>query len=82
MSNMYAMKRTSLFLDERLLRSLSRAAKQRQVSVASLIREAVANYLSDSVAGGRLPSVAGRFSSGGSDTADRNEELLWRDPHQ
>lgn len=76
------MKRTSLFLDERLLRSLSRAAKQKQVSVASLIREAVANYLAGPVSGGRLPSVAGRFSSGHSDTAELNEELLWRDPHQ
>ncbi len=79
---MYAMKRTSLFLDERLLRSLSRAAKQRQVSVASLIREAVANYLADSVSGGRLPSIAGRFSSGRDDVAERNEELLWNEPHQ
>lgn len=76
------MKRTSLFLDERLLRSLGRAAKQRQVSVASLIREAVANYLAGPVSGGRLPSVAGRFSSGRRDVAERNEELLWNEPHQ
>ncbi len=75
------MKRTSLFLDERLLRSLSRTAKQRQVSVASLIREAVANYLADPMTLGRVPSVAGRFSSGLHDTADRNEELLWNEPH-
>ena len=76
------MKRTSLFLEERLLKALNRAAKQRQVSVASLIREAVAEYLSGSVSGGRLPSVAGRFSSKHSDTAARHEELLWTDPHQ
>ncbi len=76
------MKRTSLFLDEHLLRSLNRAAKQKQVSVASLIREAVANYLAGSVSGGGLPSIAGRFSSGRSDTAERNEDLLWSDPHQ
>jgi hypothetical protein len=30
---------------------------------------------------GVLPSVAGRFASGSSDTAARVDELLWRDPH-
>lgn len=75
------MKRTSLFLDEKLLRALKRAAERKGASVASLIREAVANYLADPATGGRLPSVAGRFSSGMHDTAERTDELLWRDPH-
>ena len=79
---MYVMKRTSLFFDDKLLLALGRVAKRRRVSVASLIREAVANYLADPASAVHLPSVAGRFSSGMHDTADRNEELLWREPHQ
>jgi len=74
-------RRTSLFLDEKLLRALKRAADRKGASVASLIREAVANYLADPATGGRLPSVTGRFTSGRRDTAERADELLWRDPH-
>ena len=75
------MRRTSLFLDEKLLRALKRAADRKGASVASLIREAVASYLADPAAGGGLPSVTGRFSSGTHDTTERADELLWRDPH-
>lgn len=75
------MKRTSLFLDTKILNALKRAAQRQQVSVASLVREALARYLAEPVSGARLPSVAGRFSSEMSDTAERAEELLWRDPH-
>ncbi len=75
------MKRTSLFLDSKTLNALKRAAKRQQVSVASLVREAVQRYLAEPAAGGRLPSVAGRFSSGMANTAERADELLWRDPH-
>jgi hypothetical protein len=74
------MKRISLFLDERTVRFLSRMAAHRQVSVASLIKEVVANYLAGPVNAGRLPSVAGRFSSGRHDAAERKEELLWNVP--
>lgn len=78
---MYAMQRTSLFLDADILRDLKRAAERRQVSVASLVREAVSRYLAEPAAAPRLPSVAGRFSSGKSNTSERAEKLLWRDPH-
>lgn len=75
------MKRTSLFLDTKILNALKRAAQRKQVSVASLVREALVRYLAEPAAAVRLPSVAGRFSSGASDTADRADELLWNDPH-
>ncbi len=75
------MKRTSLFLDDKLLRALRRAAAKDGVSVASLVREAVARYLAEPRAVGRVPSIAGRFSSGSKDTSVRADELLWRDPH-
>lgn len=78
---MYAMKRTSLFLDEKLLRDLKRAADRQNVSVASLVREAVSKYLAEPASAARLPSVTGRFSSGKKDTSSRTDELLWRNPH-
>lgn len=78
---MYVMKRTSLFLDDKLLRRLQRAAAREGVSVASLVREAVARYLAEPATSGTLPSVAGRFSSGMSDTSSRTDDLLWKDPH-
>ncbi|MEO5567111.1 MAG: CopG family transcriptional regulator [Gemmatimonadaceae bacterium] len=75
------MKRTSLFLDDKLLEALRRAAGRRGVSVASLVREAVAAYLAPRAAGSGLPTIAGRFSSGKSDTSERVDDLLWTNPH-
>jgi hypothetical protein len=75
------MKRTSLFLDAKILRDLKSAADRRNVSVASLVREAIARYLAEPSGAARLPSVAGRFSSGKKNTSARVDELLWRDPH-
>jgi metal-responsive CopG/Arc/MetJ family transcriptional regulator len=79
---MYAMKRTSLFLDAKLLRDLKRAADRRRVSVASIVREAVARYLAEPSTREGLPSIAGKFASGKRNTAARVDELLWRNPHE
>jgi ribbon-helix-helix CopG family protein len=79
---MYVMKRTSLFLDTKLLRDLKRAADRRRVSVASIVREAVARYLAEPLASDPLPSVAGKFASGKRNTAARVDDLLWRNPHE
>ena len=80
--NMYDMRRTTLFLDDKLQRQLRAAARRRGTSVAQLVREALTAYLTRSgAATAALPSVAGRFTSGVSDTADRVDELLWKDPH-
>jgi hypothetical protein len=75
------MKRTSLFLDAGILRDLRRAADRRRVSVASLVREAIARYLAEPAEVPRLPSVTGRFASGAKNTSGRVDKLLWRDPH-
>jgi hypothetical protein len=75
------MKRTSLFLDAKILRDLKSAADRRKVSVASLVREAIARYLAEPAGAVRLPSVTGRFSSGKKNTSARVDDLLWRDPH-
>ena len=76
------MKRTTVFLDDHLLRQAQDQAEREGKSFAQLVREAVAGYMliaQDPVT--RLPSVAGQFSSGCADTADRVDQLLWREPH-
>ncbi|HLA89667.1 MAG TPA: ribbon-helix-helix protein, CopG family [Gemmatimonadaceae bacterium] len=75
------MKRTTIFLDDRLLRRLQRLARTRGVSFATVVREAMSRYVAEPSGKGSLPSIAGRFSSGTRDTSARVDELLWRDPH-
>ncbi len=76
------MKRTTIFLDEVLERRLKQRARAEGKSFAQVVREAVAAYVAFPRAGKRpLPSIAGKYSSGHSDTSERFEELLWQDPH-
>jgi predicted transcriptional regulator len=75
------MKRTSIFLDEKIMRELNRLAYRRGVSFAWVVREAMAAYVAEPAAAGTVPSVAGRFASGKSDTSARADDLLWKDPH-
>lgn len=82
MRNMYDMKRTTIFLDEDLERRLRDAARRDGRPAAGLVREALDTYLAAREARGTpLPPIAGRFTSGQADTADRVDELLWTDPH-
>ena len=81
MAHIYDMKRTTVFLDEQTLLRLRRAAQRKGVSSATLVREAVSRYLDAPPAKRGLPSVAGQFASTHRDTAERTDELLWRDPH-
>jgi hypothetical protein len=82
MAHIYGMKRTTVFLEEQTLRRLRQVAQRQGVSSATLIREAVSRYLDAPTPPRALPSIAGRFASTKPDTADRVDELLWRDPHQ
>jgi len=81
---MYVMKRTTVFLDESLIRRARQMARSEGKSFAALVREAVTAY----VTGGRgragevVPTVAGAFSSGSEATAENAEQLLWTDPHE
>jgi hypothetical protein len=75
------MKRTTVFLDDKLLGQLKRLAHRRGVSFASVVREAMATYVAEPAALGTVPSVAGRFASGTDDTSARVDDLLWKDPH-
>jgi hypothetical protein len=76
------MKRTSLFLDDRIMADIRRLAAKRGVSVATIVREALASYVAEPQEKGRVPSIAGRFKSGKRDTATRSNELLWKVVHR
>jgi hypothetical protein len=76
------MKRTTVFLDEILLRRAVQKARSEGRSFASLVREAVAAYVAARPQGHRpLPSFTGMYDSGHTDTSERVDELLWTDPH-
>ena len=76
------MKRTTVFIDEDLLRRSRTYARRHGKSFAQAVREALAEYVANER--GRpsgLPSFVGAFESGRTDIAERHEELLWEDPH-
>jgi len=75
------MRRTSLFLDEQLIKRMQKLAHTRGVSFATVVREALAQYAADVEPASGVPSIAGRFASGHTDTSERVDELLWHDPH-
>lgn len=79
--HIYGMKRTTVFFDDQMMLQLQRAAQRTGVSTASLVREAVAMYLAAPGATSPLPSIAGQFASGRSDTSEQVDTLLWKDPH-
>lgn len=78
------MKRTTVFLDERLESDLHAIARRQKRPLASIVREALDGYVSREV---RRKGPGLRFAaigaSGRSDTANRHEELLFRklEPH-
>ena len=76
------MKRTTIFMPETLERDLHLYARREGKPAASVVREAVTQYIASrsSVA---LPAFAGAFDSGHSDTAERHDEILFKtlEPH-
>ncbi len=74
------MKRTTIFLDEKTLKAVQKLARARGVSFAAAVREALSEYVVRPEAVS-VPKIAGMFSSEFSDTSERVDELLWRDPH-
>lgn len=75
------MKRTTIFVPEPLERDLQLYARRENRPVASVVREALAEYLAARRTKSALPSFTGIGRSGRSDIAERHEELLWADPH-
>jgi hypothetical protein len=74
------MRRTTIFLDDKLLREAQRHARRTGASFATVVREALARYLAGT-SSSSVPSIAGSFASGKRDTASRVDELLWSKPH-
>ena len=70
------MKRTTIFVPEALERELQLYADLEQRPTAVIVREALAEYLARRQSA-KLPSFAGAFASGRTDTAERHEELLF-----
>jgi predicted transcriptional regulator len=74
------MKRTTLFIDEALERDLQAIARREKRAMASVVREALAVYVaSREPADTPALSFIGAGASGRSDTAERHEDLLWRE---
>ena len=71
-----------MFLDEALERKAKRYALKEGISLAAVVREAVAAYVATPRRKARVPTIAGSFSSGHADTSERVDELLWTDPHR
>jgi predicted transcriptional regulator len=71
------MKRTTIFIPESLERDLQLYARRERKPAASVVREAIAAYLAREPQAVPLPSFAGAFDSGHTDTAERHEELLF-----
>ena|SRR5437016_2318633 len=77
------MKRTTIFVPEALERDLQLYASREGRPTAAIVREALAEYIARRRPSAGLPSFAGAFASGRSDTAERNEQILFRrlSPH-
>jgi hypothetical protein len=77
--------RTQISLSEDQMRRLRRAARERGISIAAVIREAVERSVPDPdierVAKQRRAfELAGAFDSGHRDTAQRHDEVLADEP--
>jgi predicted transcriptional regulator len=74
------MKRTTIFVDEALEHDLKAIAGRRQQPVATVVREALAEFVgNDKRANPTSLSFVAAGASGRVDTADRHEEILWQD---
>jgi hypothetical protein len=72
------MKRTTIFVPEALERDLQLYARREGKPAAAVVRDALAAYLAKSRSAVELPSFAGAFDSGATDTAERHEEILFK----
>jgi hypothetical protein len=71
------MKRTTIFIEEGVERELRLVARRRGLSVAAVVRDAIARE----VRGAARPALSfvGVGDSGRRDVAERHEELLWKE---
>jgi hypothetical protein len=71
------MKRTTIFVPEALERDLQLYARREGKPAAAVVRDALTAYLVKSRSAVELPSFAGAFDSGVTDTAERHEDILF-----
>jgi hypothetical protein len=71
------MKRTTIFAEEEILLVLKRIAREREISLAEVVRRALEQFISREQDQGSEPSFLGVGSSGRSDISERHEHLLW-----
>jgi predicted transcriptional regulator len=79
------MKRTTIFLEERLERDLLAVARREGRPMGAVVREAIARYVRLRTRSlGTSASFIAMGQSGHRDTAERHEDLLWKDlaPHE
>jgi hypothetical protein len=74
----HIVKRTTIFIPEPLERDLQLFARRSGKPTAALVREALAAYLTQNQPPVALPSFTGAFDSGHSDTAERHDEILFK----
>ena len=73
------MKRTTIFLDERVEGDLRAVSRRRNQPVAAIVREALERFVSAEVRGrGTTLRFLAVGRSGRRDTAERHEDLLWK----
>ncbi|RUM30060.1 MAG: DNA-binding protein [Aquifex sp.] len=70
------MKRTTIFINEETEQEIKLIAKQKQKSVAEVIREAINEYISKYKKAKKYPFI-GLGSSNRSDISETHEEELW-----
>lgn len=77
------MKRTTVFVPEQVERDLHDYARQDNRPTASLVREALEEYVARRRTPRPLPSFAGQFASGYSATAGNTDAVLFKSlsPH-
>jgi len=71
------MKRTTIFSDEAVLKTLRDLAHKRKTSLSVVIRAALQEYAGKHQGTANVPSFLGIGRSGKKDIAERAEELLW-----
>lgn len=73
------MKRTTIFAEDYLLDEVKSLARKQKTSVATVVREALVNYLAihkeEQTVGLSFIAIG---ESGETDVAERHEELLWQ----
>jgi hypothetical protein len=74
------MKRTTIFIDEELERSLRDIAQKDRASLSATIRKALEEFSDRHQSARALPSFLGIGRSGRKDVAERAEEFLWTAP--